>query len=98
MAALLAAVQRHRQRLSELRPRVLVGELGGACGTLASLQKGALETQDGLMKELELELGVPDIAWHTVRDSVAEVGCQVIRPCFGQSCPGSSFVPTLRKR
>jgi 3-carboxy-cis,cis-muconate cycloisomerase len=73
MAALLAAVQRHRQRLSELRPRVLVGEFGGACGTLASLQKGALETQDGLMKELEL--GVPDIAWHTVRDSVAEVGC-----------------------
>jgi 3-carboxy-cis,cis-muconate cycloisomerase len=73
MAALLAAVERHRQRLSELRPRVLVGEFGGACGTLASLQKGALETQDGLMKELEL--GVPDIAWHAVRDSVAEVGC-----------------------
>jgi 3-carboxy-cis,cis-muconate cycloisomerase len=73
MAALLAAVQRHRQRLSELRPRVLIGEFGGACGTLASLQKGALETQAGLMKELEL--GVPDIAWHTVRDSVAEVGC-----------------------
>jgi 3-carboxy-cis,cis-muconate cycloisomerase len=73
MAALLAAVQRHRQRLSELRPRVLVGEFGGACGTLASLQEGALETQDGLMKELEL--GVPGIAWHTVRDSVAEVGC-----------------------
>jgi len=73
MAALLAAVQRHRQRLSELRARVLVGEFGGACGTLASLQKGALETQESLMKELEL--GVPDIAWHTVRDSVAEVGC-----------------------
>jgi 3-carboxy-cis,cis-muconate cycloisomerase len=73
MAALLAAVRRHRQRLSELRPRVLIGEFGGACGTLASLQKGALETQEGLMKELEL--GVPDIAWHTVRDSVAEVGC-----------------------
>ena len=40
MAALLAAVHRHRQRLSELRARVLVGEFGGACGTLASLQKG----------------------------------------------------------
>jgi adenylosuccinate lyase len=58
MAALLAAVERHCQRLSELRPRVLVGEFGGACGTLASLQKGALETQAGLMKELEL--GVPE--------------------------------------
>jgi 3-carboxy-cis,cis-muconate cycloisomerase len=58
MAALLAAVERHCQRLSELRPRVLVGEFGGACGTLASLQKGALETQAGLTKELEL--GVPE--------------------------------------
>ena len=58
MAALLAAVERHCQRLSELRPRVLVGEFGGACGTLASLQKGALETQTGLTKELEL--GVPE--------------------------------------
>jgi len=38
-----------------------------------TLQKGALETLGGLMKELEP--GVPDIAWHTVRDSVAEVGC-----------------------
>src|SRR6185436_3909241 len=36
MAALLSAVERHRQRLSQLRPRVLVGEFGGACGTLAS--------------------------------------------------------------
>ena len=29
--------QRHRQRLAELRPRVLVGEFGGAAGTLSSL-------------------------------------------------------------
>ena len=72
MAALLSAVQRHLQRLSQLRARVLVGEFGGACGTLASIEKGALETQAGLMKELGL--GVPDIAWHTIRDSIAEVG------------------------
>ena len=31
-AALLAAMQRHRERLAQLRPRVLVGEFGGAVG------------------------------------------------------------------
>ena len=73
MATILAAVERHRTRLAELRPRVLVGEFGGACGTLASIEKGALETLAGLMQELGL--GEPVIAWHTVRDSIAEVGC-----------------------
>ncbi len=73
MATILAAVERHRTRLAELRPRVLVGEFGGACGTLASIESGALETLAGLMQELGL--GEPVIAWHTVRDSIAEVGC-----------------------
>ncbi|MFO1396720.1 MAG: adenylosuccinate lyase family protein [Burkholderiales bacterium] len=72
MATILAAVERHRDRLAELRPRVLVGEFGGACGTLASLERGAMETQAGLMAELGL--GQPLIAWHTVRDNIAEVG------------------------
>jgi 3-carboxy-cis,cis-muconate cycloisomerase len=72
MATILAAVERHRVRLAQLKPRVLVGEFGGACGTLASLATKALETQDALMQELGL--GVPAIAWHTVRDSIAEVG------------------------
>ena len=72
MATILAAVERHRERLAQLRPRVLVGEFGGACGTLASIEKGAMETQAGLMAELGL--GQPVIAWHTVRDCIAEVG------------------------
>jgi 3-carboxy-cis,cis-muconate cycloisomerase len=72
MAGLLSAVERHRERLAQLRPRVLVGEFGGACGTLASIEKGAMETQAGLMQELGL--GQPAIAWHTIRDSIAEVG------------------------
>jgi 3-carboxy-cis,cis-muconate cycloisomerase len=72
MAGLLAAIERHRERLAQLRPRVLVGEFAGAAGTLASLEKGAMETQAGLMHELGL--GQPLIAWHTVRDSIAEVG------------------------
>jgi 3-carboxy-cis,cis-muconate cycloisomerase len=73
MATMLAAFERHKQRLAELRARVLVGEFGGAAGTLASLGGRGLEVQAELMKELKL--GVPAIAWHTVRDTIAEVGC-----------------------
>jgi 3-carboxy-cis,cis-muconate cycloisomerase len=73
MATVLAAFARHRQRLDELRPRVLIGEFGGAAGTLSSLGGRGLATQAELMKELKL--AVPAIAWHTVRDSIAEVGC-----------------------
>ena len=72
-ATYLAAFERHRQRLEELRPRVLVGEFGGAAGTLSSLGTRGLDVQAGLMKELGL--GQPEIAWHTVRDRIAEVGC-----------------------
>jgi 3-carboxy-cis,cis-muconate cycloisomerase len=73
MAALLAAMQRHRERLAQLRPRVLVGEFAGAVGTLASLGADGLKVQAELMKELGL--GQPEIAWHTVRDRIGEVGC-----------------------
>jgi len=73
MATLLAAFERHKKRLAELRARVLVGEFGGAAGTLSSLGGRGLETQTELMKELKL--GQPAIAWHTVRDTIAEVGC-----------------------
>src|SRR5438105_3817019 len=72
-ASLLAAMQRHRARLAELRPRVLVGEFAGAAGTLASLGADGLKVQSALMKELSL--GQPEIAWHTVRDRIGEVGC-----------------------
>jgi len=73
MATILAAIERHRERLEQLRPRVLVGEFGGACGTLASIEKLAMENQAALMAELGL--AEPLIAWHTVRDTIAEVGC-----------------------
>jgi 3-carboxy-cis,cis-muconate cycloisomerase len=72
-ARLLATVERHRARLAELRPRALIGEFGGAMGTLASLGSDGLAVQEALMEDLDL--GQPDIAWHTERDTIAEVGC-----------------------
>ena len=72
MAGLLSAILRHRERIAQLRERVLVGEFAGAAGTLASLQAGAMETQAGLCAELGLKQ--PVIAWHTIRDNIAEVG------------------------
>ncbi|HEY0567476.1 MAG TPA: 3-carboxy-cis,cis-muconate cycloisomerase [Xanthobacteraceae bacterium] len=73
MAVLLAAFERHRERLRELKPRVLVGEFGGAAGTLSSLGQDGLKVQAALLQELGL--GQPEIAWHTARDRIAEVGC-----------------------
>ena len=73
VATWLSAIERHQQRLAELLPRVLVGEFGGAAGTLASLGTAGLQVQEGLMAELGL--GQPEIAWHTERDQIAEVGC-----------------------
>jgi 3-carboxy-cis,cis-muconate cycloisomerase len=72
MASILAGIERHRERLAQLQPRVLMGEFGGASGTLSSLETGAMETQAALMKELGL--AQPLISWHTVRDTIAEVG------------------------
>jgi 3-carboxy-cis,cis-muconate cycloisomerase len=70
MAVWLAEMQRHRQRLEQARPRVLVGQLGGAVGTLASLGEDALQVQAGMMHILGLD--VPLITWHTSRDGLAE--------------------------
>jgi 3-carboxy-cis,cis-muconate cycloisomerase len=73
MARLLATFDRHHARLSEIRKRLLVVEFGGAVGTLATLDSRiALKCQALLAKKLGL--GVPDIAWHTERDRIAEVG------------------------
>jgi 3-carboxy-cis,cis-muconate cycloisomerase len=83
---LLSTFQRHSQRLQELKPRLLVLEFSGAAGTLATLSEAsaydvpAAQPDDqplGLrcqrMLAEELGLGVPSIAWHTERDSFAEV-------------------------
>ncbi len=73
VAVWLAGLQRQAERLTQMKPRVLIGEFGGAVGTLASLGEHGLPVQQGMMQELGL--AQPPIAWHTVRDTIAEVGC-----------------------
>ncbi len=53
VATYLAAFERHKQRLKQLKERVFVFEFGGAAGTLSSLGKDGLRTQVELAKELE---------------------------------------------
>jgi 3-carboxy-cis,cis-muconate cycloisomerase len=69
-AVWLGMIRRHRQRLAEIRPRVLVGQFAGAAGTLASLGDKGLAVHDALMEELGL--GRPATPWHVARDGLAE--------------------------
>ena len=73
VAVWMAGLQRQAERLRQMKPRVLMGEFGGAVGTLASIGDKGLAVQQGVMEQLGL--AEPPIAWHTVRDTVAEVGC-----------------------
>lgn len=66
----LAPLIRHHERLTQLLPRLLVVQLGGAVGTLASLGELGGRVQAGLARQLNL--GVPPMPWHTQRDALVE--------------------------
>ncbi|WP_165679564.1 lyase family protein, partial [Metapseudomonas otitidis] len=70
LAGLLGAVTRHRQRLAELKPRLLCLQFGGASGSLAALGEQAWPVAEALAVELSLNL--PDQPWHTQRDRLVE--------------------------
>lgn len=70
LAGVLGAVTRHRQRLNELKPRLLVLQFGGASGSLAALGEQAWPVSEALARELDL--GLPEQPWHTQRDRLAE--------------------------
>ncbi|WP_448106633.1 3-carboxy-cis,cis-muconate cycloisomerase [Pseudomonas azerbaijanoccidentalis] len=72
VAGWLGAVTRSRQRLIELKPRLLVLQFGGASGTLAALGDQAMPIALALAEELQLNL--PEQPWHTQRDRVVEFG------------------------
>ena len=70
LAIWLAMLDRHAERLDQLRPRALVGQFAGAAGTLASLGERGLEVQQALMQELKL--AQPVATWHAARDGFTE--------------------------
>ncbi len=71
VAGWLDAILRHRQRLNEIRPRVLALQFGGAVGTLASLGDRGFTVSEALARDLQLFL--PAAPWHSHRDRIAEV-------------------------
>ena len=70
LAGLLGAVTRHRQRLAELKPRLLSLQFGGASGSLAALGEQGFAVAEALAAELGLTL--PEQPWHTQRDRLVE--------------------------
>ncbi|RJX79355.1 3-carboxy-cis,cis-muconate cycloisomerase [Pseudomonas sp. LS-2] len=71
IAGWLGSITRHRQRLKELKPRLLCLQFGGASGSLAALGEMAFPVAEALAGELKL--GLPDQPWHTQRDRLAEL-------------------------
>jgi adenylosuccinate lyase len=63
-------LRRHRARLAQGRHRWEVVQLGGALGTMEFWGAAALPLLDAFARRLGL--GVPDIAWITARDRIAE--------------------------
>lgn len=70
LAVWVDELQRHRESLQHLRAHTLVGQFGGATGTLASIGPIGLRVRDLMMQELGL--GVPRITWHVARDRLAQ--------------------------
>lgn len=64
-------VERQCARLAALRAEPLVGQFGGAIGTLAAVGPRGLEVQSALMDALGL--GSAEIAWFASRDRISEV-------------------------
>jgi 3-carboxy-cis,cis-muconate cycloisomerase len=71
VAGWLDAIVRQRQRLLEMRPRVLSLLFGGAAGTLAALRGDGPEVARALAGELQLTF--PTAPWHAHRDRIGEI-------------------------
>lgn len=72
VAGWLDAIERHRGRIAELKPRLLVLQFGGGAGTLAALGDKGLVVAEALAADLKLYL--PAVPWHGARDRVVEFG------------------------
>ncbi|MDR1827879.1 MAG: adenylosuccinate lyase [Methylobacteriaceae bacterium] len=63
-------LENHEVRLKECAPRLFIGQLSGAVGTLASMNDKGLQVQKRTMDILGL--GVTPVHWHSTRDHIAE--------------------------
>ena len=73
-AVWLREVGRHIERVNQCAPRVLVGKMSGAIGTMAGLGKHAQQIQELVMKRLGLQAG--EVTTQIVqRDRHAELVC-----------------------
>lgn len=70
-AVWLDEVLRHVERLREIRPRVLTGNVNGAVGTAASLGDVGRAVEERTLAELGL--AVPTISWQSSRDRISEL-------------------------
>jgi adenylosuccinate lyase len=70
-AVWLAELRRHRERAAQAVPRLAVGQLAGAVGTLSAWGSDGPELQRLVLERLGL--GVPEISWTSSRDRVAEL-------------------------
>jgi 3-carboxy-cis,cis-muconate cycloisomerase len=63
-------MRRHRVRMQQIKPRLLVLSLGGAAGTLAAMGDKGPDVAAQLA--VELNLALPVTPWHSQRDGMAE--------------------------
>lgn len=71
VAGWAAPLLRHRERLEELKPRLLSVQLGGAAGTRSVFGNAGASVSAKLARELKL--GNPTLPWHAQRDAVVEL-------------------------
>ena len=67
----LGEIRRHIERLKHIFPRISVGQLSGAVGTMAALGPQAMEIAKGTLNLLGLEYS--SVAWHNARDNIGEL-------------------------
>lgn len=70
VAGWIDELTRHLVRIRDARPRLLVAQMAGGVGTMASFRDQGPALLDRFAKRLGL--AVPDVGWHVSRDRVSE--------------------------
>jgi 3-carboxy-cis,cis-muconate cycloisomerase len=75
VAGWIDGLLRRQARLDQVSRTAMVLQFGGAAGTLASLGDAGLAVTEAVARQLQL--GVADMPWHTQRDRLCEVACEL---------------------